>query len=106
MQTHSLEESRKRNVRRNVRKHVSLLKVKDLLKELMANVVHLAKKDKQKEAEIEFAQEQKKVMLIAQDLQELKNVKTRHVQTHYLEKSGNVVAKNRWLKNENINQNS
>ena len=69
----------------------------------MASVVRLVKRDKQKEAEIGSVREQKKVMLIAQDLQELRNVKTRHVQTHYLEKSGNVVVKNRWLKNENIN---
>jgi hypothetical protein len=65
-----------------------------LLKELTASVVHLAKKDKLKVAEIEFGQALKKAMLIAQDLLELKNVKTHHAQIHFLEKSGNVVAKN------------
>jgi hypothetical protein len=33
-------------------------------------------------------------MHTAQDLLELKNVKTHHVQTHFLERSGDVVVKN------------
>ena len=36
--------------------------------------------------------EQRKAMLIVLDLQRLRNARTRHVQTTYLERNGSVVA--------------
>ena len=66
----------------------------------MADVGPLVKPARQKEAGLVFVLAPRKVTLTVQDLQELKNVKTRRAQIHSLEESGNVVAKNRGLNNE------
>ena len=60
----------------------------------MAGVGLLASLEKQKAVVQESVQAPRKVMLTVQDLRELKNVKIRHVQIHFLEESGNVAAKN------------
>ncbi len=60
----------------------------------MASVAHSDRPAKLKAAAIEFDQEQKKVMRIAQDQPALKNVKIHRAQIHFLERSGNVAGKN------------
>ena len=60
----------------------------------MANVAHSGKPAKQKVAATEFVPAQQKVMHTAQDQLASKNVKIRHAQIHFLERSGNVAAKN------------
>jgi hypothetical protein len=56
----------------------------------MVSVVLLARKAKQRMAEIGLDQAPQRVTLIVQDQQKLKSVKTLHVQTPFLEKNGNA----------------
>ena len=60
----------------------------------MVNVVHMAKKDKQKVAVIAFGPAQRRVMRTVRAQQRLKSVKTPLVLMIYPAKSGNVVAQN------------
>ncbi len=55
---------------------------------------HMAKLVKRRTVGQGFVLVQQKVTDTAQDLLELKNVKTRNAQIHFLERSGNVVVKN------------
>ena len=60
----------------------------------MVDADHMVKLVKRKTVGQGFVLVQQKVTDTAQDLLELKNVKTRRVQIHFLERSGDVVVKN------------
>ncbi len=79
-------------MKRRKRRLVSHLKVRDLLKEWMANVDPLAKQVKLRVAAIVSDQEQKKLMHIALDHLKLRNVKIHLAQTPYLGRNGSVRA--------------